>query len=245
MKKPIVLSILIFCAIQLHAQWSIEVESGIAFQSYNEVRVPNDGGTFFDFTEHFDPPSTVIPFRMRASFTFAEKNHIIALVAPLSIRYGGYAPFDILFEQTLFPEGEFIEGLYKFNSYRLTYRRDIISNEFWTLGLGFTAKIRDARIRLSAESGLADASDDFGFVPLINIFASYGAPWGVDVFLEGDGLAASQGRAFDFFMGLSIPLSQSAYLKPGYRILEGGANVEQVYNFTMVHFGVVSLQWDF
>ena len=40
---------------------------------------------------------------------------------------------------------EKIDGHYKFNSYGITCRRTLITSERCRLGLGFTAKIRDAR----------------------------------------------------------------------------------------------------
>jgi hypothetical protein len=43
------------------------------------------------------------------------------------------------------------------------------------------------------------------------------------------------------FLGTRIPLTQKTDIKAGYRILEGGANVDEVYNFTMVQFAVFGL----
>ena len=227
---------------QTHAQLSLDVESGLAIPGYNNIRIPNQTGTTFNFTEDFEPQGPVIPFRLRVGYTFNERNHIFALFAPLSISYEGAAPFDINFQNSTFGAGEAIDGFYKFNSYRLTYRRDIIATERWLVGIGFTAKIRDATVRLTSENGISDRKDDIGFVPLLHIFTAYQLP-GWTLFLEGDGLAGGPGRAFDFFLGGKVPVSEKLDLKAGYRILEGGADIDEVYNFTLINCATVGFIW--
>jgi hypothetical protein len=70
---------------------------------------------------------------------------------------------------------------------------------------------------------------------LLNIYAAYHFDeW--TVFLKGDGLAGGPGRAFDFFLGGKVPLCNKFSMKAGYRILEGGADVDEVYNFTIINF---------
>lgn len=227
----------------LFAQWSIDAESGLAFQDYNKVRIPNEGGTDFDFNGDFELQGPVVPFRVRVGYTFGEKNHVFGLYAPLTLRYEGPAPFDINFENSFFPEGVAVDGLYRFNSYRLTYRRDVLLTDAWTLGVGFTAKIRDARVQLDAE-GMRDRSDDLGFVPLLHLYGAYHTDrW--HLYIEGDALAGGPGRAIDVFAGARYSLGRGADLKGGYRILEGGADVEQVYNFTLVNFAVIGVFWEF
>ena len=71
---------------------------------------------------------------------------------------------------------------------------------------GFTAKIRDAEIRLTAVN-ITDKKDDFGFVPLLNLYAEYNFNnWAA--FFEGDGLAGEPGRAFDLYLGGKIPINK-------------------------------------
>ncbi len=239
MKKLSFLVIFTFFFAQSQAQWSLDLNAGFAFQGYNEVRIPNETGTTFDLNKDFDIEGPVVPLSVRLGYTFSEKNHLFLLYAPLNINYAGVAANDIQYQNTLFPEGEFIDAFYKFNSYRLTYRRDLLVNGRWTLGVGFTAKIRDARIRLSSGE-LTDKKDDLGFVPLLNVFASYDFDrW--SAFLEGDGLAGGPGRAFDFTLGARIPVSENFSMKTAYRILEGGADVDEVYNFTLINVITTSL----
>jgi len=243
MKKSLFTLIFIISFSQAYSQWSVDLSTGFAFQGYSEVKIPNETGTKFDLNRDFDIEGPVIPFSIRIGFNFSERNHLFLLYAPLTINYAGIAPFDIMYQSTLFPEGEFTDALYKFNSYRITYRRDLVLTDNWTFGLGLTAKIRDARIKLSTED-LTDKKDDLGFVPLLNIFAKYDFPqW--SVFLQGDGLAGGPGRAFDFNLGAMIPVSDFTSVKTGYRILEGGADVDEVYNFTIIHQIVTGLFIEF
>lgn len=242
-KLMFVLFAIVICS-HVHAQVSIDVESGLAFPGYNEVRIPNQTGTTFNFTDDFEAQGPVIPFRLRVGYTFNERNHIFALFAPLNISYEGTVPFDISFQNSTFGAGVPIEGFYKFNSYRLTYRRDIFATERWLVGIGFTAKIRDASVRLTSGDGISDRKDDIGFVPLLHIFTAYQLP-GWTLFLEGDGLAGGPGRAFDFFLGGKVPVADKLALKAGYRILEGGADIDEVYNFTLINFATVGFIWRF
>lgn len=222
----------------VRAQFTIDIESGLAFPGYNVVRIPNEGGTLFSFQKDFEASSPVIPWRIRVGHAFNERNHIFALYAPLSIPYTGTAPRDIDFQSSTFRQGTNLTGWYTFNSYRLTYRRDIAHSNDWLLGIGFTAKIRDARIRLADDRGRDDRKDDLGFVPLLHLYAAYDFGAGKLLYFEGDGLAGGPGHAFDLFLGTRIALSDRIAVKAGYRLLEGGADVEEVYNFTLVQFAV-------
>ncbi len=246
MMKKLFFSALLFSfsvAAVTQVKWSVDLDAGFAFQGYNEVRIPSSTGTDFDLNRDFDIEGPVIPFRVRVGLNFSERNHLFLLYAPLTVNYAGIPPYDIIYQGTLFPEEEFIDALYKFNSYRITYRRDLVLRDNWTFGLGFTAKIRDARIKLSTEN-LTDKKDDLGFVPLLNIFAKYDFPqW--SVFLQGDGLAGGPGRAFDINVGAKIPVTDLTSFKAGYRLLEGGADVEEVYNFTIINVIVAGLFLEF
>lgn len=225
------------------SQFKIEVEGALGFQSYNEVRVPNEGGTKFDLTEDFSIREPVIPFRTRIIYTFKEKNHFSALYAPLNVRYSGIANEDLFFQNTQFSALEDIRANYQFNSYRLTYRRDVWKTDHWYLGLGLTAKIRDAKIRLSNGEN-SDQITDLGFVPLIRFYLTYTKNKHQAIF-EGDGLASTQGRAFDVFAGYQYLIDEHWSAKVGYRAVEGGADVEDIYNFTWFHLATFGISYQF
>jgi hypothetical protein len=156
----------------------------------------------------------------------------------------GSVPNSIFFEGVTFPANIQLNGTYKFNSYRLTYRYDLVKNPGFEFGLGFTAKIRDAKISL-ASSGLASEKTNVGFVPIIN----FRLLWKIDdkygLLLDGDALAAPQGRAEDVLIAATYKLSDNLGIRAGYRILEGGANNDKVYNFALFHYASVGLAISF
>ena len=128
-----------------------------------------------------------------------------------------------------------VEGTYTFNSYRLTYRYELYLSKNVEFGLGFTGKIRDAEIKLSNENQEA-VKDDFGFVPLINFRFHAKLYKNLGFLLAGDALAAPQGRAEDILSAISYEMSDNFKLKFGYRILEGGADNDEVYTFSLINY---------
>lgn len=225
--------------VQTYGQISLDVSGGLVAQTYNKVQIPNEEGTAFDLYKDFQIQGPVIFYSLKLGYCFREKNHLFLLYAPLSVNYEGAAPFDIRFQNTTFLQGQNVDAYYKFNSYRVTYRRDVYNSEKWIVGVGFTAKIRDAEIRLT-DANTTDKKEDFGFVPLLNLYAEYKFnKW--SAFFEGDGLAGGPGRAFDLYLGGKIPLNEHFKIKAAYRMVEGGADVESVYNFTMLHFANLGL----
>ncbi len=219
----------------LYAQWGVRMETGLPFQTYNQVGIPNETGTRFDLTDDFDTEGAVFPLRIRLERTFSGKNRLMVLYAPLSVNYASVIPFDIRFAGVDFEQAQDVKALYKFNSYRLTYLRLFTApDRDLQYGAGFTAKIRDARVRLSSGS-LTGTKDDLGFVPLLHLFASYRSGQWLGTF-EADGLAGGPGRAFDIYAGLGRQIGNHFVVRAGYRLLEGGADVSEVYNFAMFHF---------
>jgi len=64
------------------------------------------------------------------------------------------------------------------------------------------------------------------------------------VLVYGDALAAPQGRAEDILVALRYRLSDKLSLKGGYRILEGGADNDEVYNFTLFNYLLVGFSFN-
>ena len=143
-----------------------------------------------------------------------------------------------------FPANEDLSGSYKFNSYRLTYRYDFVQNPNLEFGLGFTAKVRDAKIALSSQ-GISAEKSNVGFVPIINFRLFWHSYEKLGFLLEGDALAAKQGRAIDVLFAASYKLSDQLGIKAGYRILEGGADNDEVYNFALFHYLSAGVSYTF
>jgi len=124
---------------------------------------------------------------------------------------------------------------YRFNSYRFTWRYDVDPSGNFRWGIGLTGKIRDAEIEL-AGGGVTTARKNVGFVPLINfdVEARLHESWWLVV--EGDVLAGPQGRAEDVFAGVRRDFDEQSSIRLGYRILEGGADTDEVYNFALINY---------
>lgn len=225
----------IFSVFAANSQIAINIESGLAFQTYNDVEIPNNrNATRFSLASDFSPNTALKSFfRARLELSFGTKNQLLLLYAPLSIRSSAVLESKIDFQNQEFAAGMKTDALYTFNSYRLSYRRYLILNEKWELALGLTAKIRDAEIKLS-NNQLSANKTDFGFVPLVHVYAAYKTKK-FKYLLDADALAGGPGRAVDAFAGVHYKFSKKIDFKLGYRILEGGANTS-VYNFTLIHF---------
>ena len=105
--------------------------------------------------------------------------------------------------------------------------------------MGLTAKIRDAKIKL-AQSGTSSEKTDLGFVPLLHL---RGAIRFLDTWralIDLDALAGGPGRAEDLALKLEYGFNGHWAISGGYRTVEGGADVEEVYNFAWLHYAVVS-----
>ncbi len=216
------------------AQVFIDVESGIVFAGYNDVRIPGDGGTRFSLTDDLKSQDDWF-YRLRGGFTINKRHTISLLYAPLTVKSAGSLSMPVEFSGTTFPSNTPLNATYKFNSYRFTYRYDFVHKPGAEFGLGVTAKIRDAKIGLKS-AGLIAEKDNLGVVPLINFRLALKTNAGIGFLLEGDALAAPQGRAEDVLAALTFKLSDKITWKLGYRILEGGADNDEVYTFSMFHY---------
>ena len=225
-----------------NAQPFVNLESGALFTDINNIRNGNTG-TLFSLKNDFQTP--VSPFlRLRVGYLINGKNHFSVLYAPLKIIVTSTIEKDILFEGEYFKANIPIEAVYKFNSYRLTYNRRIISKDNFKFGLGLSAKIRDAGVSLKNRDLLIE-NFSVGFAPLINLLVNWeiSKKMGVDFF--GEGIIASKGRAIDLSLSGRYNLTKNLQGNIGYRLLEGGADGTNRYNFIRLHFIFASLNYSF
>ncbi|MBX3006855.1 MAG: hypothetical protein KF816_02395 [Melioribacteraceae bacterium] len=240
MKKTILptafLIILInFCLISsTYAQIVVDLETGYITTGYNDQRIPGNRGTLVSFKDDLIPSSDLF-YRIKLNYTFNYSHNISLLYAPLTILSEGRLNKEVNFAGQIYKANIDLQGSYKFNSYRLTYRYDFVQNPDLEFGLGLTAKIRDARVSLSSQNYSSEKTN-VGFVPILNFRLLWNLNDDFGLLFEGDGLAAKQGRAFDVLLAASYNLLENISLKAGYRILEGGADNEEVYNFALFHY---------
>jgi hypothetical protein len=236
MRKRIslVVSILLLSSFSLNAQITVDFETGLVSTGYNDVRIPGNSGTFISLKDDLNPSSGIF-YRIRLNYTFSSSHTFSLLYAPLTVKSERLLNKNVNFAGKTFLANKDLSGTYKFNSYRLTYRYDFIQNPNLEFGLGFTAKIRDAGIALSSQ-GISADKFNVGFVPIINFRLFWHSTEDLGILFEGDALAAKQGRAVDVLLAASYNLSSKISLKAGYRILEGGADNDEVYNFALLHY---------
>jgi hypothetical protein len=82
-------------------------------------------------------------------------------------------------------------------------------------------------------------------VPLLSfsVLWRFSGPWAV--LLDGDALAGGPGRAEDVTLALRRQLREDLAVRVGYRIVEGGADVDEVYNFALIHFIAAGMEVGF
>jgi hypothetical protein len=221
-------------------RFEVELEAGPVWQTRNDVQIPNDpSGTRFSLVTLLGNgwwPAG----RVYVTWHIGTRHSIRGLFAPLSITGTGTVSGPIEFAGETFPGGPGLLGTYQFNSYRLTYQYRFLARERLRLWLGFTGKIRDAKIEL-AQGTLTARDTDVGFVPLLHLASDWQPTARTHVLFDLDGLAGGPGRAFDVALKLGYDLNQYWRLSGGYRTLEGGADVSSVYAFAWLHYGVLAL----
>jgi hypothetical protein len=213
-------------------------ETGYVFTGLNDVRSPGLGGTFLAIADDLHAPPQ--PFtRLEVFMPLGGRHEIRALYAPLRLNARGVIQKDVRFEETVFKAGTPLLVSYRFDSYRITYRYAFLRRGAWQLSGGFTGKIRDAEIALYGDGRAAKANT--GLVPLLHLRAAYN-PGRTGLLLEADAAAAPQGRAEDVLFAVTHRFRPGVEAMVGYRLLEGGADNDEVYSFAFLHYALVGLR---
>lgn len=237
--------ILTLATATVHAGWSIDIESGLAYTGYNDVRIPGNSGTDLSLSEDLKAESTEF-VRLRLALDLGNRHQLLFLVAPLRIESSGTVGRDVDFNGVRFDSGVPLVARYRFDSYRVTYRYTLVEGERIRAGIGFTGKVRDAAIALKVLGGSEySEKSNTGFVPLINFAFDWRFASKLGLLLEGDALAAPQGRAEDVLLALYGHPTRQLRLRLGYRVLEGGADNDEVYTFALVHYASAGVSWTF
>ena len=243
MKRFLLIFFSIFIFSFVKSQLILDLESGAAAFGYNDVRISGSEGTQFSLSTDFK--NNVSPFfRARVQYNIGKRHSVLALYAPLTIKSNGIFQKDIYFQDVIFKAGYITNSTWKFNSYRLTYQYNIIVKEKILFAVGLTAKIRDAKIALS-NSDMSAEKTNLGIVPLIRFYADWKVAKKMHLILDGDALVAKQGRAEDILLAIGYDPIERLSIKLGYRLLEGGADNDEVYNFSSVHYAAIGASWTF
>jgi len=218
----------------------LDLELGAAWQSRNDFAIPPEGGTLVRLGD--DGPFAA----GRAALVWhgGERWSLRLLAAPLAIDSELVPESEVHFQGVAFPAGVPLVADYAFNSYRLTWFHRFAARGHWALRAGATLNVRDAEIALSG-SGVSAAKDDLGVVPLLYGAARWSPNPRFAVELEADALAASQGRAIDASLRGELSVSERTRVYAGYRVLDGGADNDEVLTFATFHFVVAGLSVSF
>ena len=130
-------------------KFSLELEVGPTWQSRNTVQIPNtEAGTRFSLDDLVGSGPWAAG-RVYFTWNFKRRHSLRVLAAPLSYTESGIFEERVEFAGASYEAGSPTEATYQFNSWRVGYRWRFKDGERWKLWLGFTAKIRDAEIRLT------------------------------------------------------------------------------------------------
>lgn len=218
-----------------YAEGFVELEAGVAFTGYNDVQIPSDTGIRLSLAEDTNS-NPALALRVRAGYTFADRHTVMFLAAPLTVSGTGTLDREVKYFGVTFPEDTKVESVYRFDSYRLTYRYTFLDKDSLTLAAGLTGKVRSADIALMYAGAHAKRTD-LGVVPLIHFMGEWKATPELSLLLDADALVTPFGRAEDVLAALQYRHSDRVSYRLGYRVLEGGADGGgSVYTFALFHY---------
>jgi hypothetical protein len=224
-------------------QWALGLEAGAVWQNRNDVQIPSDTGTRFSLAE-FAGPGPFPFYRLELAYDINSRHSLRLLYAPFEYTESGSFNNDVFFVDQTFDAGQPTEAGYRFNSYRATYRYLFYHGEAWRWRIGVTAKVRDAEITLK-QDGKFSSDSNTGLVPLLHLYGVYELNDRWDFIVDFDGLASPQGRAIDLGLSARFDINRQWYVGGGYRMLEGGADNDEVYSFAWFNYLLFSTGYRF
>lgn len=237
--KRILLTFSLLVAMSLaFGQFSADLEAGIAFPGYNDVRIPNaatDPSSFFSLVDDFDADPQIFG-RLNLHWLVHPRHEISLLAAPITIRPVGTLDRDLIFMDSTFVAGTPIQGQYTFNSYRLQYLYRFKNQKGILRALGVSLKVRDAVISLEQGDVYAEKTDLFFPVPLIGIELAHDFNDKFTVMLKGEGLWSPYGRAEDFLLSTRYHINDKVTMYLGYRFLEGGSDIDELLTYASFNY---------
>lgn len=225
---------------QSPTKFAVELEGGATWQSYNDVQIPNEPQATRFSLRKLAGSGPWPSGRVYLTWQPGRRHELRLLLAPFTLTETGVPQAPISFAGASYVAGRPIEATYTFNSYRLTYRYRVHEGGRTTAWIGLTAKIRDALIALE-QDGTTSRKDDLGFVPLVHLAGEWRVAPGWHLSLDADAVAGGPGRAEDVALKFGHDLGRRWTVAAGYRMVEGGADVDAVYTFAWLHSAVVSI----
>lgn len=239
----IVLIIMTCLNINASAEFITSIQGAAVYSGRNDIALPGDTGSRFSFCDDLDSDIVFSP-RIEAGYEFNHRHYIGFMASTLRLEADGTLDRDIYFDNKLFAAGTKVNAEYRFDSYRATYRYYFLSNEKLKFGAGITGKIRDAEISLEG-GGQKGGLSNTGAVPLFNYYLEILLSPEFSLLTYGDAAWSPYGRAEDIFAGFLYRFNENSALIAGYRMLEGGSDIDTVYTFSMFHYAVIGGEFKF
>ncbi|MFZ2491474.1 MAG: hypothetical protein WA208_08305 [Thermoanaerobaculia bacterium] len=218
-------------------RFALELEGGPAWQLRNDFAVPGDGGTLVRVEER--GPALVA--RTTLTWQMNDRWSLRFLAAPLSLRSDVVAAAPVTFEDATFGAGETLRVNYRFDSYRVSAIRRFDTGGRWTFRAGATLKLRDAEIGLRGVATEA-VKKNRGLVPLLYGGARLQLDERTAIDVDADAAAAPQGRAIDAAFRVERKATDRTWVYLGARMLEGGADNDEVDTFATFAYLVGGLR---
>jgi len=179
--------------------------------------------------------------RVTLNWPLNDRHRLRFIVAPLRIDETGTTTSPIVYQGQTFAPGE-VTAKYHFDSYRASWLWRFHDSPGWIWDIGATLNVRNAEIQLS-QGTLSESKRNTGLVPLLALEGQWRFTSRWRGIFDFEGLAASQGRAIDVALKVACDLTPRVSVNAGYRILDGGADNDQLYTFARFDQVVVGLTW--
>lgn len=234
----------LFFSISGYAEFVSSIQGAGVFPGYNDARLPGNTGSRLSYPEDLDANPTFSP-RFEAGFLMGERHYAGFTGSLLTLSAVGTLDRDISFDNETFAGGSKVKALYRYDSYRLTYRYDFFMSESLRIGAGITGQIRVAELSLENESAGSSQEGSFkdtGVLPLVNYRIEWSPSPEWTFYTYGDLIITPSRRVEDVFFGTRYSFNNPLSIIVGYRLLEGGSDSDDVYTYALFHYVVLGLE---
>lgn len=152
----------------------------------------SSNGTYINYVEEGGQDVLFPVSRLSLELEFNNKHTFTLLYQPLRLETTALLQRDLLIDELVFPAGTAVNFLYNFPFYRISYMKELLSNnERFNFALGASLQLRNATISFESTDGeLFRSNRDIGPVPLIKFRTRYNISKLTYTEIEADGIYA-------------------------------------------------------
>ncbi|AEV33484.1 hypothetical protein Oweho_2514 [Owenweeksia hongkongensis DSM 17368] len=173
--------------------FKIRAVAELGFLSVIDHKVQfSNSGTYFDYRDQGGQDVLFPVSRYSLELEFNKKNTFYLLYQPLRLESQVLLQEDLIVDDMVFPANTGVNLLYSFPFYRLSYTRELLSdNDKWAFAIGASLQIRNATISFESTDGSRFRTNrDVGLVPALKIKSRAYLSDRVFAELEADGIYA-------------------------------------------------------